>query len=204
MVSYRAARSANAALKNQHQSMTAVFVGATSGIGLETLRLFAQDIPKPTAIIVGRNRSKFDLELQNLKTLNPNGEYRFIEGEVALLKNVDAICEEIKKQNPKIDLLYLSQGYLNIGARDNNEDGLDNSFSLRYYGRVRFTQNLLPVMSQNARVISGEIPVSEIGYRGECLLPQSWPEVKKANSSRTTSISGAIGHSPTHMAMCLQ
>lgn len=53
-----------------------------------------------------------------------------------------------------IDLLFVSQGYVGLGGRENNADGLDNSISLRYYGRVRFTQNLLPLMSKNGRAIS--------------------------------------------------
>ena len=156
MVSLKAAHSANSSLAQQHEALTAVFVGATSGIGVETLKLFAQNVPKPTATIIGRNRNKFEPELQNLRTLNPDGVYNFIEAEIALIKNVDAVCKQIREQTSNVDLLYLSQGYLNIGARDNNADGLDNSFSLRYYGRVRFTQQLLPIMSSHARVISGE------------------------------------------------
>jgi NAD(P)-dependent dehydrogenase (short-subunit alcohol dehydrogenase family) len=155
MVSVKAARSANSALKNQHESLTAVFAGATSGIGLETLKLFTKNTPKPTAVIVGRSRSKFEPALKNLQAINPNGQYHFIEAEISLIKNVDAACAEIKKHTSKIDLLYLSQGFLNLGTRENNEDGLDVSYSLRYYGRVRFTQNLLPILSPEARVISG-------------------------------------------------
>lgn len=154
MVSIKEVRSSNAALKKNHESLTAVFAGATAGIGLATLKEFAKSIPIPTAIIVGRSRQKFEPELQNLKNINPNGEYTFIEADVSLIKNIDAVCKQIKKQVSTLDLLFVSQGYVSFAGRENNADGLDNSISLRYYGRVRFTQNLLPIMSAHGRAIS--------------------------------------------------
>ena len=154
MVSVTEVRSANEALRNKHESLTAVFAGATAGIGLATLRAFATHIPKPKAIIVGRSRSKFEPELQNLQSINPNGDFTFIEADVSLLKNVDSVCEQIKKQVSSIDLLFTSQGYISFVGRENNADGLDNSISLRYYGRIRFIQNLLPIMSKNARAVT--------------------------------------------------
>lgn len=154
MVAIKEVRSANATLKTKHESLTAVFTGSTSGIGLATIRSLAKQIPKPKAVIVGRSRTKFEPELQNLKDINPSGEYTFLEADVSLLKNIDAVCEQIKKQVSSIDLLVTAQGYISFAGRENNADGLDNSTSLRYYGRVRFAQNLLPVMSRYARVIS--------------------------------------------------
>ena len=154
MVAISEVKSANAALKNNHESLTAVFAGATAGIGLATVKAFAKHIPRPKAIIVGRSRAKFEPELQALRTINTNGEYTFIEADISLIKNIDAVCEQIKKQVSTIDLLYVSQGYISFNGRENNADGLDNSTSLRYYGRVRFTQDLLPIMSRNGRAIS--------------------------------------------------
>lgn len=156
MVALKDIRSANAALKNSRESLTAVFAGATRGIGLATLKAFAKHIANPKAIIVGRSRRQFDPELQNLKSINPNGEYTFLEADVSLIKHIDAVCVQIKKQvsTSCIDLLFVSQGYLNFAGRQNNVEGLDISTSLRYYGRVRFTQNLVPIMSPNARVVS--------------------------------------------------
>lgn len=154
MTTVKEVRSANAALRNKHESLTAVFAGATAGIGLATLRAFAKHIPKPKAIIVGRNRSKFELELQNLKSINPDGDFTFLEADVSLIKNIDTVCDQIKKQVTSIDLLFTSQGYISFVGREDNADGLDNSISLRYYGRIRFIQDLLPIMSKNGRAVT--------------------------------------------------
>jgi len=154
MVSLREAQAANAALKDSQPAMTAVFAGATNGIGLATLKAFAKHTPQGTAIIVGRNKARFEPELQKLRSTSPNGTFTFLETDITLLKNVDAVSEEIKKATQSIDLLCVSQGFLNFGGRENTSEGLDLSTVLRYYGRVRFIQNLLPVMTKNARVIT--------------------------------------------------
>lgn len=156
MVSQSEALASNASLSNTKKSLTAVFVGATSGIGLATLQAFVKHVPNPTAIIVGRNKANFSPELANLHSINPNGSYTFLESDVSLLANIDAVCEQIKSslQGKKINVLFLSQGYISFAGREPNADGLDNSVSLRYYGRVRFAQQLLPSLSSDARVIS--------------------------------------------------
>ncbi|KAK5121687.1 hypothetical protein LTR85_004859 [Meristemomyces frigidus] len=158
MVAISEVRAANAALKNTHETLTAVFVGATSGIGLATLQAFAKQIPKPRAIIVGRKQARFASELEHLKQLNPDGNFTFLESDIALIKNIDAVCQTIVARlgdDAKIDLLFASQGYISFAGRETNADGLDNSISLRYYGRVRFAQNLLPHLSPDGgRVVS--------------------------------------------------
>ena len=158
MVPYNEVQSSNASLSKRHPSLTAVFAGATSGIGLATLKAFAKHTPRPNAIIIGRNQSKFDHELKNLQQINPNGDYTFLQSEISLVKNIDTVCEQVRSQlsstKKPIDLLFLSQGYLLLGGRQNNAEGLDNSISLRYYGRVRMTQKLLPLMSSEARIVS--------------------------------------------------
>ncbi|PIA94524.1 hypothetical protein CB0940_08949 [Cercospora beticola] len=153
-------RASNASLHQTHSSpTTALFVGATSGIGLATLQAFAKHIPFPHTIIIRRNQKTFQPHLDNLKTLNPNRTYTFLESDISLLANVDSVSQEIKsilsqQPNSKLDLLFLSQGYISFTGREENADGLDNSVSLRYYSRIRFIQTLLPVMSSSARAVS--------------------------------------------------
>lgn len=158
MVSLSTVKNDNKALASKHNTLTAIFVGATSGIGLGTLKAFAKHIPKPKAIIVGRSKSRFEPELAELKKINPNGEFEFVQAEISLLSQVDEASNKIKSilesKKQKADLLYLSQGYISFDGRQDNADGLDNSFSLRYYGRIKFIQNLLPVISETGTITS--------------------------------------------------
>ena len=190
MVSITEVRAANSSLHTQTPdlALTAVFVGATSGIGLVTLRAFAQHIPHPTAIIVGRSKTRFATHLEDLRTINPNGVYEFIEHDIELIKDIDATTQLISQalsrivggEGGKIDLLYQSQGYISFSGRQPNADGLDTSISLRYHGRVRFTQNLLPFMAPNARVVSilagtqeGKIFEDDLGLERNYSIPNS-------------------------------
>ena len=93
-------------------------------------------------------------EVEALRASNPRAHITFIEGQVALIRGVDAVCEQIKQQVGNIDLLFMSQGYLSFQKTDINEEGLDNRFSVGVYGRIRLAQQLLPIMSENARVMS--------------------------------------------------
>lgn len=154
MVAITEVKNANEHLKASKETITAVFVGATAGIGLGSLQAFGKHVAKPKAIIVGRSRTNFAPHLKALQASNPDGEFEFIETDVSLLKNIDAVSKQIKDKAPSIDLLFQSQGYINFAGREENADGLDNCQSLRYYGRVRFVQQLLPNLSPDARVVS--------------------------------------------------
>ncbi|KAK5175882.1 uncharacterized protein LTR77_001022 [Saxophila tyrrhenica] len=147
MVTLSEVRATNSKLSQP--PMTAVFVGATSGIGLATLRAFSTHVAKPHAIIIGRSRSTFEPELENLRKINPEGNYTYFEADVSLMRNIDAVCSAITKylNGGKIDLLFTSQGSLSFSGRHDTVEGLDLSVALRYYGRVRFTQLLLPHMN---------------------------------------------------------
>lgn len=55
---------------------------------------------------------------QEFQTLNPESQFNFIKSDVAQLRNVDAVCEEIKAKEDKINLLFLSAGIMTLKGRD--------------------------------------------------------------------------------------
>lgn len=94
--------------------LVAVFAGATSGIGEIALRNFVQHTSKPHVYIIGRSQEACDRIDIDLKTINPGGTYIFMRCDLSLLRNVDNVCKEIKAKEPTINLLFMSQGTLNI------------------------------------------------------------------------------------------
>jgi NAD(P)-dependent dehydrogenase (short-subunit alcohol dehydrogenase family) len=118
MVSLEAVKASNARLPENHPpNLVAVFVGGTSGIGEFTLRKFAQYAKRPKAYIVGRAQAAADRIIEDLKKVNPDGEYIFITSDVSLIKNVDTVCDEIRRREKAINILFLSCGGMvqNIG-----------------------------------------------------------------------------------------
>ena len=149
---------ANEDLRTRVETATAIFTGATQGIGLATLKAFATHIPKPRAIIVGRNRQRFKDELHKLASLNSSGEFIFLEAEVSLIKAIDAVCVEIKQllASESADLLCMSQGYAPLEGREYTSEGLDKAMALVYFSRMRMIQNLIDsnVLKPTAKVVS--------------------------------------------------
>jgi NAD(P)-dependent dehydrogenase (short-subunit alcohol dehydrogenase family) len=88
----------------------ALFVGGTSGIGKQAAIKLASVTARPTITIVGRNEEAGAQVVNELKAANPNGTYAFKQADVSNLRNVDTICEEVKSESRKLDVLFLSSG----------------------------------------------------------------------------------------------
>jgi NAD(P)-dependent dehydrogenase (short-subunit alcohol dehydrogenase family) len=160
MVSYADVVDNNESLKSAGSGLTAVFVGATQGIGLGALRALTKHTDHPTIFIVGRSQPTLTSIITELKTTNPSANLVPIQADdLTLLANVDKACDAIKAHPSapsKIDILYLSPGYLSFSARNASPEGLDKITSIRYYARMRFVVNLLPLLrsAPAPRVIS--------------------------------------------------
>lgn len=164
----------NNCLKQRPSGLIALFVGATSGIGLSTLRNLAKRLPHSRLYVVGRSKERFASELSRLERLNDCTEIIFIEAEIALIKNTNKIVKFLSNRESKLDLLYMSPGYLAFGGphcmlrnqrrrsssanfpEEDTDEGLDICMSLSYYTRIHLVQGLtrLLLSSSNPRVLS--------------------------------------------------
>lgn len=120
MVKISDVRKSNLAFKlsGNASGLVAVFVGATSGIGMGTLKQFAKYAQAPKVYILGRSKTAAAPLLNTLQVSNPEGKFEFIETEISLMKNVDLACDQIKANEKKVDILFTSPGYLAFGSRN--------------------------------------------------------------------------------------
>ena len=129
MVNITAVRASNASFKDSKESLTALFVGATSGIGMGTLKQFAKHAYAPKVYIVGRSKNAASDLLDELTSSNPQATFVFLEAEISLMRKVDEVCEEIKTKEKKLDILFMSPGYLSFEGR-NGKGSLASSKTL--------------------------------------------------------------------------
>ncbi|TVY18982.1 Oxidoreductase lepF [Lachnellula arida] len=89
MVSIQATRAANNSIASQIP--TAVFTGATSGIGLGAIEALLKSTTSSKVYIIGRSQANFapTLAKLQLQDLNPSAQLVFIEAQVSQLKEVE-------------------------------------------------------------------------------------------------------------------
>lgn len=171
MVSYSDVLNSNRSLKSVGGSPIAACIGATAGIGRAALVALAKHTASPRIYIVGRTQASLGPLIGQLKGINSAGTYIPIEaGDLTLLANVDRASDSIKRHgDAHLDLLLMSVGYFTFAGWTESAEGLDKLTVVRYYARMRFLLNLLPLL--NAAPSSRVISVLGAGMEG-----QLWPE----------------------------
>lgn len=115
------------------QSITAVFVGGTSGIGEYSLRALAALHGSSghglRVYLVGRNQNAANTIIADCRRLCPTGDFNFVRAsDLASLREVDRVCKEITTsvedsagQSVSIDLLVMSQAFFAFGSKLNRQ-----------------------------------------------------------------------------------
>lgn len=151
MVAISEVRASNATLKSLPAGLVAIFVGGTSGIGLFTARELVRNTTSPKVYLLGRSQTEAIKIIDELKGINPSSQVSFIQKDVSLLKNVDEACQEIKNKEKQVNLLFMTCGYYTLKGREETAEGLDRKFALHYYTRMRFVNQLQPLLTAASR-----------------------------------------------------
>ena len=107
------------------QGYVAVFLGATSGIGEATLKQLALATREkfPRIYIIGRNRQAATSLLAELRQSNISATFEFIERDVSLIREVNEAMREVTIREIKVDLLFMSVGFISFVGRQGEEAG---------------------------------------------------------------------------------
>ncbi|KAB5523073.1 hypothetical protein GE09DRAFT_1178509 [Coniochaeta sp. 2T2.1] len=191
MVSIKDVQASNSRIKSTFPSgLVAVFVGSTSGIGAYGLKEFTHRTHNPRIYFVGRSQESADRVLNDLKSLNPDGEYIFLKCDTSLLHNVDDLCRDIKSRESSINILFMSQGTLKFNAE--TTEGLDYLAAVTYFGRIRIISNLLPLL-RAATGLRRVVSVFAGSFEG-AVFPDHW-------DCRKVPMSKSRGHMTSMMTM---
>lgn len=138
--------------------LTAVFIGATAGIGLGALQALTRHTSTPTIYIVGRSPTKLASLIHDLRCSNQKATFVPIHApDLTKVASAQKAAAEIARQVDRVDLLVMSAGYITFAAREEHpSEGIDKITALRYYSRMAFLMGLAPALqaASRARVIS--------------------------------------------------
>lgn len=125
-------------------------MGGTSGIALSTALALARHTSSPKIYLIGRSQPAADAAIASMKTINPSTQATFLQADISLLRNVDKVCDVIARKEKKLNVLFMTPGYMTLKGWDETAEGLDRKFVLHYYARMRFITNLLPILTAAA------------------------------------------------------
>ena len=132
---------------------TALITGATDGIGKATAQKFLQEGWK--VVIIGRNPSRCESTVSELKTLTKNNDISAITVDLSILDDVKIAMEKFLSQNERLDFLLL-----NANAIANNrivtKEGFEQNFALGYLSRVLIIKLLESILKNtpNSQILS--------------------------------------------------
>ncbi|KAH8597598.1 hypothetical protein B0O99DRAFT_617800 [Bisporella sp. PMI_857] len=168
MVSLQTVQYSNARIATLPKGLVALFIGATSGIGQAALKQFVQSVTAARIYSVARQPAVTSHEntLASLRQENPSGTYSLIAADVSLIAEVDRVVEIVKQKETKLDLLFMSPGFMAFEGRKDTSEGLEPSMTTRYYSRQRAVEQLLPLLNSDSAVSPRIISVLAAGMEG--------------------------------------
>lgn len=137
------------------KSPVGVFVGGTSGIGLNSALAFARvnvNAPGPTTIyIVGRNKQKAEDIQKQLTEINPSIKFHFLQHDLTYIEQAKRVANTITNNETAINVLFVTQGGLSIGPRDDTSEGVDKRMATSFYTRWQIVSDLVPLLATAAK-----------------------------------------------------
>ena len=125
----------------------ALITGGSSGIGLETAKLFAKE--GAFVFITGRRQAELEKAVAAIGS-NAKG----IRGDIANLGDLDRLFEEIKEVKGRLDILFANAGlgeFAPLGTI--TEAHFDKSFGVNVRGTLFTVQKALPLMGEGSAIV---------------------------------------------------
>jgi short-subunit dehydrogenase len=100
-------------------------MGATSGIGHSAPQHFAQHAPSPLIYTVARPSAValHETFLSSLRQSNPMGTYNLIKANVSIISEIDRIVNDVKENEAKVGILFMSAGFMAFEGRKDTREG---------------------------------------------------------------------------------
>jgi NAD(P)-dependent dehydrogenase (short-subunit alcohol dehydrogenase family) len=133
--------------------MTTVLVtGSTDGLG----RSVATELARrgATVLVHGRSRDRGRSTVAEIRAETGNDSVEFHLADLAELRQVSALADEIEKAHPELDVLInnagIGSGLPDSRSRQESGDGYELRFAVNYLAGFLLTQRLLPLLRHSA------------------------------------------------------
>jgi NAD(P)-dependent dehydrogenase (short-subunit alcohol dehydrogenase family) len=137
----------------------ALITGGSTGIGLATAGQFLAE-GAAHVYITGRRQDALDDAVKHLGKKNVTA----IQGDVAKLKDLDKIYDQIKKEKKHFDILFANAGILERSKLDSiTEKHFDYIFNTNCKGVLFTVQKALPIFKDGGSIILNGSVVSQQG-----------------------------------------
>ena len=142
---------------SKHAGKIAVVTGGTTGIGLATAHLLAEE--GAHVYIVGRREAELAAAAAALGSRGTA-----LRADVASLADLDRLFDTIKRERDRIDILFANAGVVEaMPLGEITEEHFDRSFDINVKGVVFTVQKALPLLRDGSSVILNS---SVAGSRG--------------------------------------
>jgi NAD(P)-dependent dehydrogenase (short-subunit alcohol dehydrogenase family) len=134
-------------MTKRFENKVVVITGGSDGIGLTTAKFFVAE--GAHVYVTGRRQQRLDEAVKEIGTGAVG-----VQGDVSNLTDIDRLCERIKRDHGRIDVVFANAGIsesATLGALD--EQHFDRVFSTNVKGLVFTVQKALPLMTSGGTVI---------------------------------------------------
>ena len=146
-------RTTSARLTAKIRTVTTVLItGATDGLG----RSVAADLARRGAAVLvhGRSRERGERAVAEIRAETGNDRVALHLADLADLRQVSALADEIKQAHPELDVLVnnagIGSGLPDGRVRQESRDGYELRFAVNYLAGFLLTQRLLPLLRRSA------------------------------------------------------
>jgi NAD(P)-dependent dehydrogenase (short-subunit alcohol dehydrogenase family) len=171
----------------------ALVTGATSGMGLETARLFAKEGAK--VVITGRREKELD---EAARSIGPAA--LAVLGDVSKMADLDRLFAVIKEKHGHLDVIFANAGGGTFRPfADVTEEEFDHQFAINVKGVFFTVQKALPLLRDGASIILNASVVASKGLEAGSVysatkaavrnFARTWTSDLKARKIRVNALS---------------
>lgn len=149
------------------EGKVAVITGATSGMGLETAKLYLKEGAK--VVLTGRSQDKLDALKDELE-----GNYLLIKAEASSTSDSEKLIAETVEKFGKIDILFLNAGILRIEPIGSLSEAIyDEVYNINVKGPLFTVNSAVNHLNDNASIIFNTSVVNIKGFGGMSVYASS-------------------------------